>query len=620
MGKIHQDSPRSKTKIGLRGSYEKPTEGKEAIEAWKRNDYMVVSWILSSISKEIAEAFLFANSAKDLWTELEARFGDSNGPPTLPDSKRNCLNLTKGHDRPLDPLPECSCGASKKLSNRAASYQLMQFLMDLSDAYDHVRNQILLMNPLATAAKDYSMVHRVEKQRQVNSGISELEKEEAMAVRTFEPRKQGDTKRNFKKWPSVDKRQMQCDYYKKKGHLKEGCFELIGFPDWYKAILDQRKAAGRLLNPRAMNARTEQEMNDLQAAFNTSNDKSLSEIIKKEALKVIQDQSGSQISSNFSEHQSYAGMTPITDDVWIIDSGASAHMCASIKNLWTRRVVAVGKQQRGLYVLAKDLPAHILTEYRMTTPLDTENVDFDICNVNKRKPNCDERLWHNRLPAQNLDWKSPYELLYNRKPMYDHIRVFGCLFYITNVLPFKRKFEPKAQKCIFLGYVQGMKGYKVMDLTTGNIHVSRDIVFHEDSFPFEDTVEVENKDIVCPLPIITEHNEINNDSETDIVPTAASQEQETDDLAPRRSTRLVRKPVWTKDYECCNADDPTNLQMTPAHSCFVGNVSNLQEPKSYMKAQDNPRWKQAMKEEINALERNKTWRLTDLPQNKKVIG
>ncbi|XP_020553063.1 uncharacterized protein LOC110012710 [Sesamum indicum] len=237
----------AKQKLGfIDGSYEKPTEGKEAIEAWKRNDYMVVSWILSSISKEITEAFLFANSKKDLWTELEARFGDSNGP-LLYQIQREIASISQKDMTvavyftrlkrlwdelgSLDPLPECSCGASKKLSDRAASYQLMQFLMGLSDAYDHVRNQILLMDPLPTAAKAYSMVHRVEKQRQVNFGISKLEKEGVMAVRTFEPRKQGDIKGNFKKWPPVDKRQMQCDYCKKKGHLKEGCFDLIGFPD-----------------------------------------------------------------------------------------------------------------------------------------------------------------------------------------------------------------------------------------------------------------------------------------------------------------------------------------------------------------------------------------------------
>lgn len=31
---------------------------------------MVISWILNSISKEIVEAFLYANSAKELWDDI----------------------------------------------------------------------------------------------------------------------------------------------------------------------------------------------------------------------------------------------------------------------------------------------------------------------------------------------------------------------------------------------------------------------------------------------------------------------------------------------------------------------------------------------------------------------
>ncbi|XP_020549768.1 uncharacterized protein LOC110012027 [Sesamum indicum] len=205
----------AKHKLGfIDGSNKKPTKSKEAIEAWKRNDYMVVSWILSSIAKEIAEAFLYADSTRDLWVELETRFGDSNGP-LLYQIQREIASISQKDMTvavyftklkrlwdelgSLDPLPECSCGVSKKLSNRATSYQLIQFLMGLSDAYDHVRNQILLIDPLPTIAKAYSMVYRVEKQREVKSGISELDNEGVMVVQTFEPRKQSNIRGNLKK-------------------------------------------------------------------------------------------------------------------------------------------------------------------------------------------------------------------------------------------------------------------------------------------------------------------------------------------------------------------------------------------------------------------------------------
>ena len=37
---------------------------------------------------------------------------------------------------------------------------------------------------------------------------------------------------------------------------------------------------------------------------------------------------------------------------------------------------------------------------------------------------------------------------------------------------------------MFLGYPQGIKGYKVLDLTSNSIHISRNIIFYEHIFPY----------------------------------------------------------------------------------------------------------------------------------------
>ncbi|KAL2224246.1 UNVERIFIED_CONTAM: hypothetical protein Sindi_3045000, partial [Sesamum indicum] len=47
-----------------------------------------------------------------------------------------------------------------------SSDQLMQFLMGLNDTYDHVRSQILMMEPYPNVSKAFSMVLRVEKQNE----------------------------------------------------------------------------------------------------------------------------------------------------------------------------------------------------------------------------------------------------------------------------------------------------------------------------------------------------------------------------------------------------------------------------------------------------------------------
>ncbi|KAL0347918.1 UNVERIFIED_CONTAM: hypothetical protein Sangu_1019600 [Sesamum angustifolium] len=108
----------------------------------------------------------------------------------------------------LDPLPPSSCGTSKKLRNQIGSNQLMQFLMGLSDAYDHVRNEVLLMDPLPTAAKAYSMFLRVEKQREIQSGILGLDGEGVMAAQSGDLGRQMPNKGPAKSRGFVDKRQL----------------------------------------------------------------------------------------------------------------------------------------------------------------------------------------------------------------------------------------------------------------------------------------------------------------------------------------------------------------------------------------------------------------------------
>jgi len=89
----------------------------------------------------------------------------------------------------------------------------------------------------------------------------------------------------------------------------------------------------------------------------------------------------------------------------------------------------------------------------------------------------------NRTPSRVLNGKTPYEALFHSTTSYDRIRVFGCLCYAYNLQRRKDKFGKRSKRCIFVGYPHGKKGSKVYDIETGEIFVSRDVIFHEDVSP-----------------------------------------------------------------------------------------------------------------------------------------
>ena len=89
----------------------------------------------------------------------------------------------------------------------------------------------------------------------------------------------------------------------------------------------------------------------------------------------------------------------------------------------------------------------------------------------------------NRTPSPLLSNKTPFEALYKRPPTFHHLKVFGCKCYATVVHP-KQKFEPRAIPCVFMGYPCGHKGYKLYDMQSKKLFISRQVKFCEDDFLF----------------------------------------------------------------------------------------------------------------------------------------
>ena len=91
----------------------------------------------------------------------------------------------------------------------------------------------------------------------------------------------------------------------------------------------------------------------------------------------------------------------------------------------------------------------------------------------------------NRLPSPLLGNLTPYSKLLGHSPSYQHLKSFGCLCYASTLTRNISKFDPRAKACIFLGCPFGTKGYKLFDLSTRTMFLSRDVIFKENVFPFK---------------------------------------------------------------------------------------------------------------------------------------
>ena len=63
-----------------------------------------------------------------------------------------------------------------------------------------------------------------------------------------------------------------------------------------------------------------------------------------------------------------------------------------------------------------------------------------------------------------------------------HLRVFGCNAYVHVPKEERGKLDSKSKKCIFVGYGNETKGYRLFDTVQQKIIFSRDVVFNEQEF------------------------------------------------------------------------------------------------------------------------------------------
>ena len=89
----------------------------------------------------------------------------------------------------------------------------------------------------------------------------------------------------------------------------------------------------------------------------------------------------------------------------------------------------------------------------------------------------------NSTPTSSLSDTTSFEVWKGCKPDFTRYRVFGCRAYAHVQKKERTTFSSHTLRCIFIGFEDGVKGWKLYDPVTQKVIISHDIIFNESFFP-----------------------------------------------------------------------------------------------------------------------------------------
>ncbi|WVZ24171.1 hypothetical protein V8G54_002715 [Vigna mungo] len=214
----------------------------------------------------------------------------------------------------------------------------------------------------------------------------------------------------------------------------------------------------------------------------------------------------------------------------------------------------------------------------------------------------------NRCPTKALKNTTPEEAWSGIKPSAKHLKIFGvvCHKHIPNER--RKKLEDKSEIPILVGY-HSSGAYRLFNPRKKEIVISRDVLVDESTtYDWKEAEVAESS----PRKLVSSWlREREDDSQLD---TGEETRTTSSNNVIRRSQRIRFPSTRLTDHEVITDDQVTETgEIT--HYAFVADTEML----SWEQAIEKVEWKEAMIEELAAIEKNGTWTMTELPENKHAI-
>ncbi|GJZ17744.1 ribonuclease H-like domain-containing protein, partial [Tanacetum coccineum] len=521
----------------------------------------------------------------------------------------------------LVQLPRCTCHAAEDFKKHNQLMKLMQFLMGLDDCYMQIRSNILSRDELSDVRSAYAIISSEENNAQ----------RPQTSVSNSRPANVTRPANNRNKRPSGGST-LVCEHCGFNGHIIDRCFKLIGYP------ADFRKRNNNNSNNQGVqnfNKRFINNNNSVGSSSHSFLDDQISKLvtlIKENSLnstgKGVQANMAGTIfnnnkifNKNFHKFFCLKSQPSASDAAGLIfDSGANQHLTYTDKSL----VDVIDISYLGITV---------------SHPNGTEASITRVGNMVLNK----FLTLHDVLvvPEYCVSLMSIHKLA-----RYSNLIV---AFYESKCFSGLEGFKSArvwSEKCVLVGYSSIKKGYKLYSLERKQFIFSRDVKFVENMFPFKtvttsdpsqdlnhsnffDNLGVEIPDTPCDEErVVNSPNSDGSNSSQVGSPTIDQHENVKIHFSGSNGSATGSEMAATLEDNHNNSEgDGGNIQNIKTHqitrrskrsSIFLNKYNDfVVDSKEACKDQH---WVEAMNKEMDALYKNDTWEITDLPLGRKSIG
>ncbi|XP_070028986.1 uncharacterized protein [Nicotiana sylvestris] len=175
-----------------------------------------------SDSPELANGMMYSTNATSVWIDLKELLDKKNLTRIYQLLCEICTisqgtsSISKYYSKlkSVWTMP-CDYAKRKEYAEHMEQWRLVKFLMGLNEIYAQARSQVLLTVPVPTLNQAYNMIMQDESQRIQSNMISQ----------PIDARQNNRFKRNNGQY---------CNYCNMKGHRRENCYKLVGYPSNHK--------------------------------------------------------------------------------------------------------------------------------------------------------------------------------------------------------------------------------------------------------------------------------------------------------------------------------------------------------------------------------------------------